>query len=215
MSRNAHPGWLLLAVLAASPAVLAAQDMVAPPVSRVEVFLTTAPTLPSAVREALMEEASAIWQRQHVRIDWLPSNDTRPLAQNRLRAMIVERRATPVRVDGPFAVGELVRSSNSHPIALISIERAEWLVASARSSGGSELTTLDEQRLGVVLGRALAHEIGHFLLDTPTHARNGLMRPQFDAVEFTDLREGTFSLDAAAAHWLRSGSDQKFAYARR
>ena len=88
-------------------------------------------------------------------------------------------------------------------------------MASARVSGGAELTALDEQRLGVVLGRALAHEIGHYLLDTATHARNGLMRPQFDAVEFTDLREGTFSLDRDAAAWLRSGSDQKFAYARR
>jgi len=44
--------------------------------------------------------------------------------------------------------------------------------------------------------------------------RNGLMRPRFNAVEFTDLRDGTFSLDQDAAAWLRSGSARRFAYAR-
>ena len=69
------------------------------------------------------------------------------------------------------------------------------MVSSPRGSEGSELTAVNERRLGVVLGRALAHEIGHHLLDTPTHARSGLMRPHFDALEFTNLRDGTFALD--------------------
>ena len=205
----------LLGVLLLSPAPARAQERESPPVSRVEVFLTVADTLPGAVRSVMMAEAAAIWRQQEVAIEWLPASDARSPAPNRLRAMVVERRPMPTRVDGPFAVGELVRSANSHPIALISIERAEWLVASARSSAGYELTARDEQRLGVVLGRALAHEIGHFLLGTHTHARSGLMRPRFDAVEFTDLRQGSFSLDQDAAAWLRTGGDRKFVYARR
>jgi len=63
-----------------------------------------------------------------------------------------------------------------------------------------------------VLGRALAHEIGHYLLDTHTHARTGLMRPNFNALEFTDLRNSTFALDHAAAAWLRTRDVDKFAY---
>ncbi len=111
-------------------------------------------------------------------------------------------------------MGELVRTNNSHPVALISIESAQRLVDSVRGRVGYELIILDDRRLGIVLGRALAHEIGHFLLDTHTHARNGLMRPQFDALEFTDLREGGFALDHAAAAWLRTREVDKFAYAR-
>ena len=65
----------------------------------------------------------------------------------------------------------------------------------------------------MLLGRALAHEIGHYLLDTHTHARHGLMRPQFDALEFTDLRDGTFVLDRTASEWLKSRPGP-FAYAR-
>jgi hypothetical protein len=37
-----------------------------------------------------------------------------------------------------------------------------------------------------VLGRAVAHEIGHYLLATATHANRGLMRASIDASEFAD-----------------------------
>jgi hypothetical protein len=55
-----------------------------------------------------------------------------------------------------------------------------------------------DMRLGVVLGRAVSHEIGHYLLQTDTHATRGLMRARIDAREFADLRSGTFYLDRAA-----------------
>jgi hypothetical protein len=55
-----------------------------------------------------------------------------------------------------------------------------------------------------VLGRALAHEIGHYLLATPTHAERGLMRATIDAREFADPGARTFALDDTAGQWLRS-----------
>ena len=147
-------------------------------------------------------------------IDWLAPTEVRPSASNRLRVLVVQSRPTTSRADQPFAVGELVRPISGHPVALISIESAKRLVRSLRGRAGYELIAIDERRLGVVLGRALAHEIGHYLLDTHTHATNGLMRPQFDALEFTDLRVGTFALDTDAEDWLRSRRADTFAYAR-
>ena len=94
---------------------------------------------------------------------------------------------------------------------MISIEAAKHLVSSVPGRAGDELVAVDERRLGKVLGRTVAHEIGHYLLDTPTHARSGLMRPNFDAFEFTDLRDGAFALDRAAAAWLRKRDVEKFA----
>ena len=38
------------------------------------------------------------------------------------------------------------------------------------------------------------------------------MRPHFDALEFTDLRNGSFALDRVAAAWLRTRNVDKFAY---
>ena len=40
---------------------------------------------------------------------------------------------------------------------------------------------MQEQRLGLVLGRAVSHEIGHYLLQTNTHATRGLMRARIAA----------------------------------
>lgn len=216
MSRQNRPAWLLLAALAATSSAAHAEEMVAAALTRVEVLLTVAPTVPALVRAAMLEEASAIWRQHDVVIDWLPPSEARPTASNRLRALVVERRALPLRVDGTFPIGELVRPSKSHPVALISVERAEWLVTRVRIGGAAnQMPAVADRRLGIVLGRALAHEIGHFLLGTHTHARRGLMRPHFDAAEFTDLRDGIFSLDSAAAAWLRAGSAEKFVYASR
>ena len=89
-------------------------------------------------------------------------------------------------------------------------------MANARGGvGGNELPIVAERRLGIVLGRALAHEIGHFLLGTHTHASRGLMRPHFDAIEFTDLRDGIFSTIRMQPPGCVPALDHKFAYARR
>jgi hypothetical protein len=184
------------------------------PYCRIEVMLTTTPNLPDAARVSMRNEAAAIWGAHGVAIDWLSPTAIRPVSQHRLRVLVVDRRPTVPGAGGAITVGELVRPSNGHPVAMMSIASAERLVASVRGRAGYELATVDHRRLGLVLGRALAHEIGHYLLDTHTHASHGLMRPQFDALEFTDLRDGTFTLDRKASEWLKSrATSDRFAYA--
>jgi hypothetical protein len=58
-------------------------------------------------------------------------------------------------------------------------------------------------QLGLVLGRAVAHEIGHYLLATRTHADQGLMRASIAAHEFADPGAKTFMLDEVAGRWIR------------
>jgi hypothetical protein len=129
--------------------------------------------------------------------------------------LIVQKRLVVDGATEPVAVGELERPLHGHQDEKITIESAQHLISSVRGRAGYELIAIDERRLGVVLGRALAHEIGHYLLDTHTHARSGLMRPNFNALEFTDSRTSTFALDHAAAAWLRTRDVAKFAYAHR
>jgi hypothetical protein len=160
----------------------------------------------------MIDEAAAIWRHHGVVLEWLPATVVRPVASSRLRVLVVQKRFVIDSAAGRIAVGELVRPADSHPVALISIESAQRLVSSVPGRPGHELNTIEQQRLGTVLGRALAHEIGHYLLNTPTHARSGLMRPHFNALEFTDLRDGTFALDHAAEAWLRTRAVEKFAY---
>jgi hypothetical protein len=56
---------------------------------------------------------------------------------------------------------------------------------------------------GLVIGRAIAHEIGHHLLG-PGHSSSGLMRASFSAREFVEGREGSFELSDRDA-WALSG----------
>jgi hypothetical protein len=205
---------MLAAVVAAGPVALA-QESAGEQLSRLDVLLATAPTLSKTARASMMSEAAAIWRQQGVVIDWAAPTLVRPVAPNRLRVLIVDKRLLREHAAEPIPVGELVRPPNGHPFALISIESAQRLVASVRGRAGYELIAVDQRRLGIVLGRALAHEIGHYLLDTHTHARSGLMRAHFNALEFTDLRDEAFTLDHDAATWLRTRDAEKFAYAHR
>lgn len=184
------------------------------PALQLEVMLTTSDTLPGSARTALIRETESIWRRHGVMIHWLPSSDSSLPGKYRLRALVVEKRSIP-RTAGEFAIGELVGLAGSDPVAFVSIEDAQRLVSWTRRDVGYDLVALEERRLGVTLGRALAHEIGHFLLGTKTHARSGLMRSQFNAAEFTDLRDGTFALDQDALDWLRLRDVEQFAYAHR
>ncbi len=204
----------LLAAIAACPEGLAAEQGERESIARIDVLLTTAPALSGSARASMIDEATAIWRQHGVVIDWVSPTAVRPdaVASHRLRVVILQKRLAVDPALEPAALGELVRPSSGDPVALISIEAAKHLVSSVPGRVGEELVAVDERRLGKVLGRTVAHEIGHYLLDTPTHARSGLMRPNFDALEFTDLRDGTFALDRAAAAWLRMRNVEKFAY---
>jgi hypothetical protein len=185
------------------------------PICRLEVLLTTTSTLPESARNPMMAEVEDIWRNHGVVIDWLPGTADRPISQDRLRVLVVEHRKSAAIPSETITVGELLRPVNGHPLAIISVENAERLVAVVRDRSDRDLIAVDQLRLGLVLGRAMAHEIGHYLLDTHTHASHGLMRPQFDALEFTDIRDGTFALDRPASDWLKSRlANNRFAYAK-
>ena len=87
-------------------------------------------------------------------------------------------------------------------LAIASVSAARQVLDAAGLADGP--AAIVSHRLGVVLGRAVAHEIGHFLLNTSGHARQGLMRARIDARDFADLRDGGFGLDDEAALWART-----------
>ncbi len=168
--------------------------------TRVDALLTVATELPDAARRALVEEAVAIWREAGVTITWLDSVTRH--SPGTLRVMVVRRPATPGHGER-WAVGELLRDGGA-AIAIASISRAEEIVDAA-ANGRARLApaVLRHHRLGVVLGRAVAHEIGHYLLGDGSHAGRGLMRPAFDAREFADLRSGAFAVDAGSQRIIR------------
>ena len=173
------------------------------PLYSLTALLSVAPDLPAISQRTLLAEAERIWQREGVRLQW-PDVRARQAAAA-LRVLVIARREALTGKTDRWPVGELVPQTGRRALAIASIAGAERVLAEA----GHRRLLLDspevsDYRLGVVLGRAVAHEIGHYLLGTATHAEAGLMRATIEAREFADPGARTFDLDDAAGDWLRS-----------
>ena len=168
----------------------------------VDVRLAASAQLSAIARASLIREVNDIWQREGVRLQWPFSPPTGTVPDFAIRALVVLRESRTGNSAHQWPVGELLFDQSEQPVAVASIEAAERVLATAARA--DEPTALHERRLGVILGRALAHEMGHYLLTTPGHARRGLMRASIDARDFADLRSGAFFLDAPAGEWIRA-----------
>jgi hypothetical protein len=164
------------------------------------VLLTATRELPPLTRLALIAEAESIWEEGFVRLRWV---DRQVEADGGVfLRVIVMPRGVPAPGEGsPWKVGELLRQEGERAVAIASITGARLIIDQSRRFQPPDLPAMRDRRMGVVLGRAVAHEIGHYLLQTNTHATNGLMRARIHAHELADLRRSTFRLDkAAGAH---------------
>lgn len=161
---------------------------------------TSLDALSFGTRAGLMTETESLWKPGHVRVKWL-SGDKPAQQPGTLRVLVMARPAPQATESSPWTVGELLRPQGSSAVAIASTIGAQRVVDAGRWDFTIEPPEIRDYRLGVVLGRAVAHEIGHYILQTNTHAREGLMRARIDAREFADLESVSFRLDdAAEAH---------------
>ena len=184
--------------------------------------LTVASDLPAISRQVLVAEAERIWTREGVSLDW-PT--TAAIDRAPLRVLVARRDALLKGRHERWPVAELIPQAEQRALAIASIAGAERVLEQAdRDCVLLTRPASSEYRLGIVLGRAVAHEIGHYILATATHSDRGLMRPTIDAREFADPAANTFALDAQAGAWLRdhlraadeegSSASTPFSYAR-
>ena len=163
--------------------------------------LTSSDALSTESRRALMTEADSIWKSGHIRLKWLRESTVAEDGPT-LRVLVVARPVPQTKEYSPWTVAELLRPEGSNATAIASTIGARRIVDASRRELLTEPLALHDYRVGIVLGRAVSHEIGHYLLDTNTHAKRGLMRARIDAREFADLRSGSFRLDDAALAYM-------------
>ena len=166
------------------------------------VLLTLASNLPLMTRQALISEAERIWRHEQVTIEWTRPGHTVEHADAPLRVLVVARPQV-ARAPGDWPVAELFPDAAPRALAVASIDSAQRVVDEASRVSAADARAPRDHRLGLVLGRAVAHEIGHFLLATHTHAESGLMRASIDAREFAAVSGEAFRLDRDASQWLR------------
>lgn len=155
--------------------------------------LTTSNELSGVSERALVNETESIWRDANVQLRWITNGPD--AAAGRPLRVLVTRRAVSAANNHRWPVGELLRFENHTAIAMASIAAALRIVDEHPEIPLMDLPLMRQHKLGVVLGRAVAHEIGHYLLETNDHSPYGLMRASIDAREFADLRTGAFRLD--------------------
>jgi hypothetical protein len=102
------------------------------------------------------------------------------------------RRAMAPQPAAPLSLGEaLLDGRRGGTLATIFVERVEWL------AGANQVDP------GVLLGRAIAHELVHAWSGRGTHAPHGLMRAVWSGREIADNRPEDWTLRAADLAQLR------------
>jgi hypothetical protein len=141
----------------------------------------------------ILAEAEAIWRPGGVTFMWRRTTrvanaaiENGPYVPNALHVTIGSSRG--VLRDGQTPLGWIVFDEPAKPKPEIYLSHANALAMLEQARGvvgvmAEMPITQRETLLGRGLGRALAHELGHYLLASQAHTRVGLMKAVLSAVE--------------------------------
>lgn len=136
--------------------------------------------------QPMLAEAAAIWAPYGVEVTPVFSA-VRPQAGEATWLTLVARDQPANRIDGKTPAGRRALASlvfvddTPGTVIYVSLETALQIVRGAGIGYGS--VPAEERFAARLLGRSLAHELGHFVLASRSHSRNGLMRQSFGAFD--------------------------------
>jgi hypothetical protein len=148
------------------------------------------------LKAAVMEETTAIWAAHHVEIQETTSADAaRGDGAIKLAVAVAYRTARNVNADALgsiyFVDGTPTAAIILYPNTISGMIQPSMLLG----PGVHERSPFAGDRiLGRVMGRALAHEIGHYLLRSRYHSDKGLMRATPQITELIDQDRRGFHL---------------------
>jgi hypothetical protein len=173
--------------------VALAVAVVIPPIS---VSVRTLTDLPQALVERTLAEAEAIWRAADVTFSWEIADGVGG-SWSTLRVTICDS-SGPESHTG-LAIGWIIFDELGAPTPdiYLSYENAMELIREVEGPTASgRMTQVDlRTRLARVLGRALAHELGHYLLASKMHTTAGLMKAKRPASDFLKAGPGGFEVD--------------------
>jgi hypothetical protein len=149
-------------------------------------------SLDRKVADNALAETAAVWRPLGCMVEW--ANDDSADAPASLRVVFTEDEpaaSSPAEVLGWIVFPD---ADCPEPLVHVSTTRARRLLATRH--GELDLPPkLQDLLLARVLGRALAHELGHYLLASRTHTPKGLMRARFTVEELAGNTRGGFGLE--------------------
>jgi hypothetical protein len=148
--------------------------------------------VPGVMFTALRDEASRIWVRHGIVLRW--DRNRRDSCEARVPIVFSEHDVERLGRHEPGDVLALTHFTEAGDKIYVSALRATRL---ARSALGDAITAAFRQtRTGRLLGRVVAHELGHVLLRTRMHTSSGLMRRVYGLADVLSDDEQTTALSA-------------------
>ena len=188
----------------------------AAPVARslppVTVDLTIAPDVPATLVTRVLEEADAVWRASGLTFVWnrhaggvsISTAPLGPRACGALEVVIGHERGAGGNMarDDRMALGWIVFEEPGVPghEIYVSYENAVAYMTGARGVVGviEQMTIMEREiKLARAMGRALAHELGHYLLASKVHTPGGLMQAVHTASDFFGNQRTAFAVDAS------------------
>ena len=173
------------------------------------VTVTTAADLSPSLVKALLAEADAIWRPSGITLLWqaaarivrpVEQREAGPFVPNSLHVVIGENRG--VGTSSRVPLGWIVFDDVTVPEQeiYVSFANARQMMEEARSVVGiiEQMPIMQREiLLARAMGRALAHELGHYLLASKAHTERGLMKAIMTASELFMSDSGAFRLEPA------------------
>jgi hypothetical protein len=207
--REAHPegGHVLTAELLAAALVLTPVDGCQGGRPFVRVSLEwRARSVPGALADTAREEVETIWRRLGVAVHWT-SRHTPGGRSPAVHVIVSDEASVGSRGQSLPKLG-WIEFWGDHPGTLLRVSAAAALAAVneartiERLASGQPVAALRFTAARMV-GRAIAHELGHYLLRSRAHTASGLMRPVFSAHEATVPFLDRYRLDRRQVTMLR------------
>lgn len=210
------PAALLVAILLLLSTLGARAEHRLPPVHLVIDIRNSGVTTASVVAAAL-NEVSEIWAPYGVRVTGSSRvrRDGRDHEIPVVRATL-ELAEADARLDPRMTpLGFTPFSTDGQPLTTIAIfyDAVVRTVSESALFGQREVESssiLRERLLARILGRTMAHELGHLLLETPAHSDSGLMRAFQSATDLAHPDRTGFALEAGNLARLRVVQNRPF-----
>jgi len=159
--------------------------------------VSAASDISSTLVTRALNETNSIWRAVGVEFVWRRGPGPHPPAA---LTVVIGHELRPVR-EGALALGWIFFDAST-PGQRLYISYANVLQLmreSAGVTGPQDRMPIFEREvlLSRAMGRALAHELGHYFLASKEHTKNGLMKAHRTAVEFFGPDERPFKLDGA------------------
>ena len=180
----------LIMALAAANSVAAASAS-----PELSVCLVLSPKLAIDTRGAdvMLSELTAIWTPLGVATRWADQSDG---GCDRLIVVKADHEARAEDLARESALGWVpFVEGRARQLVFLRVERARMMIEALSPGSRPEgLTQLLHRRL---LGRSLAHELGHVLLNSLGHERSGLMRDHYRAGDVLSVPTSAYTLNPA------------------